>query len=99
MKSLGPASHQEVSQSSGDTATSHMKVVKRLVNKTGFSKGVMEIIASDLSTSLSRKWSRFFYWCRGRNISPCKATNLQITGLFLYLRRELKVSVLAVKGY
>ena len=46
-----------------------------------------------------RKWSKFFQWCRGRNIAPCKATVQQIAEFFLYLRKELKLLVLAIRTY
>ena len=40
-----------------------------------------------------------FCWCHGRNISPCKATVLQVAEFFLCLQRELKLMVPAVKAF
>ena len=80
--------------------TSCVEVVQQLIRWAGFSKEVAETIASDLrrfSACLYQgKWSRFIHWCLERNIFPCKATVLQVAKIFLYLRRELKLSSPAV---
>ena len=45
------------------------------------------------------KWSGFLHWCHGWNLSPCKASIPQKAEFFLYLHRELKLLVPAVKSY
>ena len=80
-----------------------MEVVKHLVCEADFLREIMEVVALDLRGSTvalyQRKWSWFLHWCHGQNISLCKATIPQITKFFLYLQRELKLSVLAVESY
>ena len=64
-------------------------------------------IADSVSTDLLKsksfphhgKWSRFLHCCRGRNIAPSKTSFQQLTVFFLYLWKDLKLSVLAVRGY
>ena len=102
MESACPASCKEVSLWSGDAATLLIDVIKHLIRKAGFFREVVEV-TSDLKGSTAAlyqgKWSRFLIWCRGQNLSPRKVTITQIAKLFLYLWRELKFSVPAVKGY
>ena len=87
----------------GGTASPHVEIMKHLVRKAGFSKEVEKLIALDLrgsTTALYRgKWSRFLHWCCGRNLSPCKATVLQMVEFFFYLQRKRNLSVPAAKGY
>ena len=67
-----------------------------------FSKEVLEVASPDLRKFTAYlyqgKWSRFFHWCHGRNITPYKTTLKQLAEFFVYLQRELKFTVSA-KGY
>ena len=71
--------------------------------KAGFSNEVTEVASTDLRKSTAclyqGKCSRFLHWCHGRNIAPCKATIQQLAEFFLYLYRELKLTVSTIKGY
>ena len=51
VESSGPASHQKVSLESGDIVASCMEVIRCLVCRAGFSREVMEVIASDIRGS------------------------------------------------
>ena len=98
-----PAARLEVPSWPGGVPSSRLKVIKRLVRKAGFSRGVAEAIASNRRCSTPAvyqgKWSQFFHWCHGWNLSPCKAIFQQIMEFFLYLSNELKLLVPAVKDY
>ena len=45
------------------------------------------------------KWSRFFHWCRGRNIGSWQTTVQKTAEFFMYLHRELELIVPAIDGY
>ena len=48
------------------------------------------------------KWARFFHWCCGNSIGPCKDTVRQMakfTPMFVNPPQELSWLVLTVKGY
>ena len=48
--------------------------------------------------SLPGKWSEFLHWyCRG-NVTSCSDTFQQLAEFFLYLRKELKLTVPAIKS-
>ena len=76
--------------------TSLVEVVKHWLLRE-----VAEVISSQGSTVAlyQGKWPQFLCWCHGQNVSPCKASIPQIAKFFLYLWRELKLSVPAVKCY
>ena len=44
------------------------------------------------------KWSRFLRCCCGRNIASCKTTFQELPAFFLYIQKDLKLFVLAIKG-
>ena len=93
----------KVSQGSEVAASSHLEIIKRIVHKTGFSKEVGEVVATDLRRFTSflyqQKWSRFVQWCHGRIMVPCEVTDKQIAEVFQYLLLELKLFIRAIKGY
>ena len=64
---------------------------------------VVNVAASDLMCSTTAlyqsKLSQFLHWCRRWDLAPYKASIQQIADLFLCLRHNLKLSVLAVKNY
>ena len=86
---------------SGDPPPSRMVAIKCLVRKAGFSGGVAVVVAKNLRGSTAAlyqgKWLRFLHRCW--DLSPYKATIQQIAKFFLYLRGELKLLVVTVKGY
>ena len=49
--------------------------------------------------STRESYSRVLHWYLGQNITSCKETALQIAEFFLYLHRELKFTIPAVKVY
>ena len=67
-----------------------------------FSKEAAEVVISYLRRSTAciyhGKWLGFLHLCRGRNISTCRATVLQMVEFFMYLQKELKLLVPAFKG-
>ena len=78
------------------------KLSSDLSEKQGF-LGLAKAAAADLRSSTTAlyqsKWFRFFHWCRRRDITLCKASVQQVTEFFLYLCRDLRLSVPVVKGY
>ena len=78
------------------------RLQRSLLQTSGNSQHVfIRISDPDSSNGLmeQRKRSRFFHWCRGRNIVPCKATVQHMAQLFLYLWKELRLTVSGIKGY
>ena len=71
--------------------------------KADFSKETAEVVTTDLRESTvclyQGKWSKFLHWCHRRNIAPCKATVQQVAEFFLYLQKEVRLLLPAVKGY
>ena len=62
-----------------------------------------EMFAVDLGRSTAclyqREWSRFLHWCHGSDIAPYKATAQEIAEICLYLWKELRLLLPAIKGY
>ena len=101
MEHVSSTSHKEVSQGSGVFEASCFKTIKRFIQKAGFSKEIVEAAFSDLRRSTAylyqEKWSRFLHFCDGRNIAPHKVIFQQLAEFFLYLQKELKLTVSAIK--
>ena len=77
-----PTTREEVPPRPRDPPSSHVEVIQHLIRKAGFSRKVVCVAASDLRRSTAAlyqsKWTRFFGWCDGRSVNPCKATLSQI---------------------
>ena len=73
----------EVSQRYGVAEATHLETIKRLIQKADFSKEVADSALSHLNRSMAYlyqgKWSRFFHWCRGRNIAPAVTRILSLS--------------------
>ena len=87
----------------GVSSSSHVKTIKRLVRKAGFSKEFEYVVSNDFRKCTAclcqGQWSRSLQWCQGQRVDPRKATILKTAEFFLYLHWELKLSVPAVIGY
>ena len=93
----------DVSQGSGIPSSSCLNVIQWLIQKAGFSRQVADAASPHLERSTAclnqGKWSRFLHKCCGRNFAPRRVNFQWLTELFLYLRKELKLSALTIKGY
>ena len=73
---------KEVQQRPQVTSVSLLEVIKQLNWMVNFWMR-LQSVSSDIRRSTAflyqEKWSEFFNWCCGRDISPCKATVQQIT--------------------
>ena len=73
VESCSRATHQEVSQRSGDAATLCVEVVKLLVCMANFSKKAAEVVTLDFRRATAclcqGKWSKFLHWYREKNLS------------------------------
>ena len=82
---------------------SHMATLKRLLQKSGFSRGAALELSSCVQESTARlyqaEWLSFCGWCCGRDIAPVNATILLIMDFFIHLHRDKGLSVSAIKGY
>ena len=80
----------------GDPPPSHLEVIPRLIRKAGFLRAVMIVIASDLRGSTAAlyqgKWSRFLHWCRGWNLTPCKASVQHVAEFLTFLHHQVAVN-------
>ena len=77
--------------------------VKRLLRKSGFSRGAALELSSCIRESTARlyqsQWLSFCGWCRGRGIASINATISLIVEFLIHLRRDKGFSLSALKGY
>ena len=86
---------------------SRVATLKRLLRKSGFSRGAALEMSSCVRESTTRlyqsQWLSFCGWCRGRGVSPVDATISLIVDFLIHLRRDKSYraainSVLPLKG-
>ena len=77
--------------------------VKRLLRKSGFSRGAVFELSSCVRESTARlyqsQWLSFCGWCHGRSIAPIDATIPLTVDFLIHLRRDKGFSLSALKGY
>ena len=77
--------------------------IKRLLRKSGFSRGAALELSSYTRESTARlyqsQWLSFCGWCRGRSIAPINATVPLIVDFLIHLRKDKGFSLSALKGY
>ena len=82
---------------------SRVAAVKRLLRKSGFSRGTALELSScvrEFTAHLYQsQWLSFCGWCRGRGITPIDATIPLIVDFLIHLRRDKGFSLSALKGY
>ena len=83
--------------------SSRVAAIKRLLRKSGFSRGAALELSSYIRESTARlyqsQWLSFCGWCRGRSIAPINATVPLIVDFLLHLRKDKGFSLSALKGY
>ena len=76
---------------------------RRLLRKSGFSRGAALEVSSFVRESTARlyqsQWLSFCGWCRGKGVTPIDATIPLIVDFLIHLRRDNGFSLSAVKGY
>ena len=105
--SVGPAASavplQPLSPGCPHPEPSHVATLKRLLRKSGFSRGAALEMSGCVRESTARlyqaKWLSFFGWCRGRGVAPVNATIPLIVDFFIHLRRDKGLSVSVINGY
>ena len=94
---------QPVSQRRPRAEPSRVATLKRLLRKSGFSRGSAVEMSGCVQMSTSRlyqaKWMLFSGWCCGRGIAPINAAVPLIMDFLVHLRRDKGSPVSAVKGY
>ena len=82
---------------------SRVAAIKRLLRKSGFSRGAALELSSYTRESTARlyqsQWLSFCGWCRGRSIAPINATVPLIVDFLVHLRKDKGFSLSALKGY
>ena len=82
---------------------SRVTTLKRLLRKSGFSRGAVLEMSGGVRESTARlyqaKWLSFCGWCQGRGVAPVNATIPLIVDFFIHLCRDKGLSVSAIKGY
>ena len=82
---------------------SRVAAIKRLLRKSGFSRGAALELSSYTRESTARlyqsQWLSFCGWCRGRSIAPINATVPLIVDFLIHLRKDKGFSLSALKGY
>ena len=80
-----------------------VEALKRLLRKSGFSRGAALKMSSCVRESTARlyqlQWLSFCGWCRGRGVPPIDATIPLIVDFLIHLRRDKGFSLSALKGY
>ena len=82
---------------------SRVAALKRLLRKSGFSRGAALEMSSCVRESTARlyqsQWLSFCGWCRGRGVAPIDATISRIVDFLIHLPRDKGFSLSALKGY
>ena len=82
---------------------SRVAALKRLLRKSGFSRGAALEMSSCVRESTAclykSQWLAFCGWYRGRGVAPIDATIPLIVDFLIHLRRDKGFSVSALKGY
>ena len=80
-----------------------VEALKRLLRKSGFSRGAALKMSSCVRESTARlyqsQWLSFCGWCRGRGVAPIDATIPLIVDFLIHLRRDKGFSLSVLKGY
>ena len=98
-----PASLQSVPWRRPCPEPSRVATLKRLLRKSGFSRGAALEMSGSVRESTARLYQpqrlSFCGWCRGRGVAPVDATIPLIVDFLIHLRREKGFSLSALKGY
>ena len=98
-----PASLQSVPRRRPRPEPSCVATLKRLLRKSGFSRGAALEMPGCVRESTARlyqvQWLSFCGWCRGRGAAPIDATIPLIVDFLIHLRRDKGFSLSALKGY
>ena len=82
---------------------SRVATLKRLLRKSGFSRGAALEMSGCVRESSARlyqsQWLSFCGWCRGRGVAPVDATIPLIVDFLIHLHRDKGFSLSALKGY
>ena len=82
---------------------SRVTTLKRLLRKSGFSRGAALEMSRCVRESTARlyqtKWLSFCGWCHRRAVAPVNATVPLIVDFFIHLSRDRGLSVSAIRGY
>ena len=98
-----PAALQSVPRWRPRPEPSRMATLKRLLRKSGFSRGAACEMSGGIRESTARlyqsQWLSFCGWCRGRGVAPVDATVPLIADFLIHLRKDKGFSLSALKGY
>ena len=98
-----PASLQSVPWRRPCPEPSRVATLKRLLRKSGFSRGAALEMSGSVRESTARLYQpqrlSFCGWCRGRGVAPVDATIPLIVDFLIHLGREKGFSLSALKGY
>ena len=98
-----PAALQLVPRRSPLPEPSRVATLKRLLRKSGFSRGAALEMSGCVRESTAclylSQWLSFCGWCRGRGVAPVDTTILLIVDFLIHLHRDKGFSVSALKGY
>ena len=101
--SVGPAATTTALQLVPRPEPSCVATLKRLLRKSGFSRGAALEMSSCIRESTTRlyqsQWLSFCGWCCGRGVTPVDATIPMIVDFLIHLRRDKSISLSALKGY
>ena len=82
---------------------SSVETLKRLLRKSGFSRGAALEMSGCVRESTARlyqsQWLSFCGWYRGRGVAPVDATIPLIVDFLIHLRRDKGFSLSALNGY
>ena len=82
---------------------SRVATLKHHFRKSGFPGRAAGVLSGCLRSSTSclyqSRWQIFCGWCRGRGVTPVKATVPVVVDFLIHLRHDKGLSISAVKGY